>query len=84
MGGSIPCQYKDIFGKPNEGIHSWKILGFAMVDTLLTLLAAYFIAKYFDLKGVVGILFVFVALLIFSVLIHKLFCVETHLTKLLC
>lgn len=34
------CPYADIFGKPHEGIHKTRILGFALVDTVLTILAA--------------------------------------------
>jgi hypothetical protein len=76
------CQYKDIFGKPNEGVHSFKIFGFAVVDTALTLLAAYLIARYFKLKGGLNTAYIFAILIVISIFIHKLFCVDTHLTKM--
>ena len=31
-------QYKDIFGKPNEGVHSYRLFDVAIVDLLLTIL----------------------------------------------
>ena len=35
------CKYKDIFGKVGKGIHSFRICNIAVVDVLLTILAAY-------------------------------------------
>ena len=35
------CKYKDIFGKVGKGIHSFRICNIAVVDVLLTVLAAY-------------------------------------------
>lgn len=37
------CQYKDIFGKVNEGVHSIRIINIAIVDVILTLVLAYII-----------------------------------------
>ena len=34
------CKYKDIFGKPNEGIHSFRIFNISVIDTLLTIFLA--------------------------------------------
>ena len=73
------CRYKDIFGKPNEGPHSYRIFNIAIVDTVLTIILGYFIAKFFKLK----LLYVLLGLFILATIIHKIFCVETTLTKLL-
>ena len=72
------CKYKDIFGKVGEGAHSLRFLNFAVVDTLLTFVAAYIINLY--LKS--NLLVVFIALIILSIAIHRVFCVETTLTKM--
>jgi hypothetical protein len=72
------CKYKDIFGKVGTGAHSIRIFNIAVVDTVLTFLLAYVINRY--LKS--NLLVVFILLMLASVLIHKLFCVETTLTKL--
>jgi hypothetical protein len=34
------CEYSDIFGKPNQGIHSIRIFDIAIVDVLLTIIVA--------------------------------------------
>jgi len=72
------CKYKDIFGKVGTGAHSIRLFNIAVVDTVLTFLLAYVINRY--LKS--NLLVVFILLMLASVLIHKLFCVETTLTKL--
>jgi F0F1-type ATP synthase assembly protein I len=68
-----------MFGKPNEGAHSYRLFNIAIVDTLLTIIIGYFIAKFFKLK----LLYVLIVLFIVGTIIHKIFCVETTLTKLL-
>ena len=72
------CKYKDIFGKPKEGHHSYRLFNIAIVDTVLTIILGYFISKFFKLK----LAHVLVFLFIFAIIIHKIFCVETTLTKL--
>ena len=34
------CPYANLFGKPHTGVHKTRILGFALVDTVLTILVA--------------------------------------------
>lgn len=72
------CKYRDIFGKVGTGVHSLRLFNIAVVDTLLTLLLAYVINLY--LKS--NLLVVFFVLLVFSIAIHRAFCVETTLTKM--
>ena len=71
-------KYKDIFGKPKEGLHSYRIGNIAIVDVALTLIASYVINMYTQDST----LSIFIVLIIFSVLVHKIFGVETTLTKL--
>ncbi len=72
------CKYKDIFGKPKEGPHSYRIFNIAIVDTVLTIIIGYLISKYFKLK----LINVLIVLFILGIIVHKIFCVETTLTKL--
>lgn len=72
------CKYKDIFGKVGEGAHSVRFFNFAVVDTLLTLVLAYIINLYLK----TNLLVIFIVLIILSIAIHRLFCVETTLTKM--
>jgi len=73
------CKYKDIFGKVGEGGHSLRFFNIAVVDTLLTFVAAYIINSYLKTDS---LLLIFFILIILSILIHKAFCVETTLTKM--
>lgn len=75
-----PCQFANVFGKPGEGIHKSRILGMATVDLVLTILLAILITWFKKWNFVDGII-VFTCLMIFSVIVHKFFCVETALTK---
>jgi hypothetical protein len=72
------CKYRDIFGKVGTGVHSIRLFNIAVVDTLLTLLLAYVISRYFK----INLLLIFFILLVASILIHRAFCVETTLTKM--
>lgn len=74
-----PCQYRHIFGKEGEGVHSFRILNVAIVDLGLTIIGAKVISDYYDFSFIKTILI----LLVSSIFIHKLFCVETTLTKLI-
>lgn len=72
------CAYRHIFGVENEGIHSYRLLNFAVVDVVLTMIGAFVLALYFK----TSFLLVFAFLLIVATLLHRLFCVNTTLTKL--
>lgn len=72
------CQYRHIFGKEKKGIHSYRFLDIAIVDTLLTFILSLAISYYFK----INLIFVFVLLIILSIIIHRIFCVDTTLTKM--
>jgi hypothetical protein len=40
----MPCPSANLFGAPGTGLHSYRFLGFAVVDTALTILLAMFTA----------------------------------------
>jgi hypothetical protein len=40
------CKYKDMFGKPGEGAHSYRILNIAIVDVIALLFVAYIISHF--------------------------------------
>jgi hypothetical protein len=73
------CQYKDMFGKVDEGVHSYRVFNIAIVDVLATVVGAYIIS-YVTNKSFIGIL---IALFILGVLMHHIFCVQTTVDKLL-
>ncbi len=72
------CPFKDIFGKPNEGIHRYRIFGFATVDLLATFIFAVILGFLIHRN----FLLIFLILLLISIPVHKYFCVETTLTNM--
>jgi hypothetical protein len=73
------CKYKDVFGKPGEGAHQYRIFDIAIVDTLLTVLLAFVIAYF---SGIT-LKYVIPGTFIFGIVLHRLFCVRTTVDKLL-
>jgi hypothetical protein len=73
------CKFKDVFGKPNTGLHSIRIFNIAIVDVLMTVLLAYLIANSFHTSFYVTLLVLF----IIGIILHRLFCVKTTIDKLL-
>jgi hypothetical protein len=43
----MSCPYKNIFGEPGTGAHSYRFMGFAIADTVLTLMLAAYTAWEF-------------------------------------
>ena len=72
------CQYRHIFGKEKEGMHSYRFMDIAIVDVLQTFIGALVIAYWFKLN----IILVFIILIILGTIIHYIFCVETTITKM--
>ena len=69
------CRYKDIFGEPNTGLHSYRIGGMAAVDLAFTFAGAVLIGNWME-KNIIA---VFIFLIILSIAMHWLFCVPTTL-----
>jgi hypothetical protein len=73
------CKYKDLFGKPGEGIHSWRIFDFGVIDILTTIAGAYLISY---LTGF-SLVYVLPAVFLLGIYVHRLFCVRTKLDRIL-
>lgn len=69
------CKYKDILGIPGKGVHQYFGFGFAILDLIGTMVIAYIIS----IMTGYSLLKVFIALMLFTIIIHKLFCVKTKL-----
>ena len=71
------CKYKDIFGRPREGAHAYRIFNVAVVDVIATVVVAFLIARAFG--------FVFwkslVVLFLIGIISHRMFCVRTTVDK---
>lgn len=73
------CSYKNIFGAPNTGLHSIRLLDIAIVDVIMTLIGAYLFSVYFKIK----LVYTIVGFFTFGIICHRLFCVRTTVDKFL-
>lgn len=73
------CQYKDVLGKPNEGVHSYRVGNIAIMDVIMTIFGASFISYILSVSfwKTLGSLFVG------GIILHRVFCVRTTIDKLL-
>ena len=69
----------DIFGKPNQGLHSYRLFGLAIVDVIMTIVGAYVISYVFRVSFVITLCIVF----ILGILLHRYFNVRTTIDKML-
>ncbi len=75
----MACPFKDIFGKPGEGVHQYRIFGIAAVDMISTILGAFLISW----KTNNNFLVVFTVLFIIGEILHWVFCVDTAVIKMI-
>jgi hypothetical protein len=72
------CRYKDIFGRPREGAHAYRVLDIAVVDVAATVIVAFIISRVFNLSFWKSL----VVLFIVGIITHRAFCVRTTVDKL--
>jgi hypothetical protein len=73
------CKYKNYFGEPGKGVHSYRIFNIAIVDVMMTLIGALIISYLSGIKFIWSAL----GLFLIGILLHRVFCVRTTLDKLL-
>ena len=73
------CKYKDIFGVPGQGVHSYRFLDTAIVDYVLTIALAAVVTKVTNVPFVITTILMFVL----GIVLHSVFCVPTNATKYL-
>ena len=73
------CKYKNIFGREKQGVHSIRIANIAIVDVISTIIGGIAIGYFFKLN----ILYTCIVLFILAIILHRLFCVNTTINKLL-
>ena len=74
---STLCKYRYLFGVEGQGAHKYRIFNIAIVDTVATILVAWVISYFFH----VSFWKTFIVLFILGLLLHRVFCVQTTLTK---
>ena len=75
------CKFKDIFGKPNEGIHKYRLFNIAIIDVIFTIIGAYLLNKYIFKKT--DFIVILIILFILGIIAHRVFCVRTTIDKIL-
>ena len=75
----MSCPFANILGEPNTGVHSIRLFGFAVVDTLLTVLGAYLISKGYKINFWYSLL----GLFILGEFLHYIFGVNTAFLKMI-
>ena len=73
------CKYKDLIGKPREGVRSIRFLGIAVVDSLVTLLAAFLLSWIYKIP----LFYTIIPLFFSGIIVHRMFCVDTGIDRLL-
>jgi len=76
----MSCPYKDIFGKVGEGAHSYRVANIAIVDVIMTIVAAFILHFLYPKYSVLSIAIV---LFLLGIILHRLFCVRTTIDRLL-
>lgn len=71
------CRYKDLFERPREGVHSYRLFDIAVVDVAATMFVAFIIARVFGFAFWKSL----VALFLVGIISHRAFCVRTTVDK---
>jgi hypothetical protein len=73
------CPFKDIFGKPREGAHAYRVFNVAIVDVFATIVLGVLLAVLFGWNMV----YTCIVLFVIGIVAHRLFCVRTRIDELL-
>ena len=69
------CRYRDVLGKPREGVHKYRIGGYAFFDIAGTIIGGWFLANWMRWNKIDTI----IGLFLLGIGLHRLFCVNTTL-----
>ena len=73
------CKYKDALGRPNKGIHKYRIFNIAIVDVIMTIIGAWIISWIFNFSFWITLLILF----LLGIILHRIFCVKTTVDNIL-
>lgn len=71
------CKYKNALGEPVKGIHSYRFLGLAIADVIMTIIGAFLISYFSGFKFV----YILVAFFLLGIVLHRVFCVDTTIDR---
>jgi len=73
------CKYKDLFGKPHDGVRKYRIFDIAIYDTSIVII----IGIIFSWVTKVNIWLTLTVLFLSGIILHRLFCVRTGVDRIL-
>jgi fatty acid desaturase len=73
------CKYKNLFGKPGEGLRKYRIFDIAIYDTAVVIIIGISISYFsgYNIWLTLAVLF------ISGIIAHRIFCVRSGVDKLL-
>lgn len=71
------CEYSNVFGEPNTGVHSTRLFGIAIYDLVFTIIAVIIISWLFRIPFWCLLIIV----LLLGIILHRMFCVRTTVDK---
>ena len=75
-------KYKDIFGRPNEGVHKTRFLNMAFYDLLGLVLVSVLINSYNGNKLLsIDLFYIIIIMFILAIFLHRIFHVNTTINK---
>ncbi len=76
---TVLAEYRDILGKPNEGVHAKRIGPFALNDFIGTIIGAIILSYIINTTFIKAFIFLF----ILGEVLHYIFCVDTAFLRIL-
>ena len=73
------CKFKDILGKPNEGIHQFRVFDISILDVMGTIFGAWLVSYFLKIPFIYSL----VGLFGLGIFAHRIFCVRTTIDKIL-
>lgn len=73
------CKYKNMFGEPGTGSHSYRLFNLAITDVSMTIVGGLLLAYFFKWNPWYTVAGAF----LFGIVLHRLFCVRTTVDKIL-
>ena len=71
------CKYKNMFGEPNTGSHSYRVFNLAITDVSMTIIGALLLAYFFKWNMVYTV----VGFFLLGIVLHRMFCFRTTVDK---
>ena len=76
-------RYKNIFGEPGKGVHSYRLFNLAIVDVISTFFLSLFIWLFFKNRTLNNYVYITLFCFFLGILLHHLFGVKTTVDKII-